>query len=326
MTTWSLLSCVLAVTAAYAAGIAVFPLLRRRDSASTVTQWLVAATCVALLFVVPSEQVVLRALTALPLTDLLLRVIDFGRQSRSGRTAACSWRDYCEYLVPVPLLLVVFGQKDRRIVGRQTRWMDLAWIIAGGALFGVGWVCLSLAQACPALRSSFWLDHAVKLVVWVFAIESAAHALAGVERLLGFDTGPIIRYSFLSRTPAEFWTRWNQRVHGWLYVNAFLPSGGMRSPARGIATAFLVSAVLHEVMFSAATSRIDGYQAAFFLAQIPAVLGSRWLEGLPARWGAAGIVVAHLVTIAWIGASSIFFFHGIHRIFPFYYAAEPWLP
>jgi hypothetical protein len=79
-------------------------------------------------------------------------------------------------------------------------------------------------------------------------------------------------------------------------------------------------------MFDIATSRVDGYQAAFFLLQIPAVLASRPLERLARRGSPAGIVLAHLCTIVWLGASSIFFFYGIERIFPFYYTAEPCLP
>jgi hypothetical protein len=290
------------------------------------TQWLAPPAIAALLLVIPAEEVVLRALTSLPLTDLVLRIIDFARQSRAGRTTDCTWRQYCGFLFPFPLLLVVFGQKDRRMPDRRAWRTELVRIANGAAVFALGWLCLCLAQQSTLLRTSFWLDHSVKLVVWVVSLESAAQALVGVERVLGYDTAPPINRTFISRTPAEFWTRWNQRVYGWLYVNAFLASGGNRAPVRGIVATFFVSAVLHEVMFDIATSRVDGYQATFFLMQIPAVLASRPLERWARRGSPAGVLFAHAATVAWMGASSIFFFYGIERIFPFYYTAEPWLP
>jgi hypothetical protein len=326
VTSWPLLACLLAILAAYAIGIAIFPMLRRGGRISVVTQWIAAPVITALLCAIPAEYVVLRALTALPFIDLTLRIIDFGRQSRAGRTANCNWRHYCGLLVPFPLLLVVFGQKNRRLADRGAWPTELARIACGGTVFALGWLCLCLAQRCSVLRSSFWLDHAVKLVVWVIALEFAAQAAAGLERLLGYNTTPPINRTFISRTPAEFWTRWNQRVYGWLYVNVFLASGGNRAPVRGIVATFFVSAVLHEVMFDIATSRVDGYQATFFLMQIPAVLVSRPLERWARRGSPVGVLFAHAATMGWFAASSVFFFHGIERIFPFYYTAEPWLP
>lgn len=324
--TWRpVIACLFAVFAAYSVGVAVFPWLHRKGWPSAVAHWLVTAACVAALFLIPSEQVLLRALTAFPLTDLMLRVIDFGRQSRARRTTNCTWGQYCQFLVPAPLLLVLYGQKDRRLADRTAWKTDLARFAGGATLLGLGTVCLLIAQRSSLLRSSFWLDHAVKLIVWIIALEAAARGLSGLERLLGFDTTPLIDRAYRSRTPAEFWVRWNHRVHGWLYFNTFLPAGGNRSAARGVAAAFLVSAVLHEVMFAIATSRVTGYQALFFLLQIPAVLASRPLAQL-ARGGLGGIAVAHGTTILWMSLTSVFFFHGIDLIFPFFYAAEPPLP
>ena len=64
---------------------------------------------------------------------------------------------------------------------------------------------------------------------------------------------------------------------------------------------------------------------AVFLSQIPAVLASRPLARL-ARGHPGGIAVAHATTILWMSLTSVFFFHGIDLIFPFFYAAEPPLP
>lgn len=149
--------------------------------------------------------------------------------------------------------------------------------------------------------------------------------MLGLERLFGFDTAPIIDRAYLSRSPAEFWHRYNQRVRWWLTLNVFRPSGGLRAPARGIWATFVVSALLHEVAFGIATSCFDGYQALFFLLQAPAVIASRPLERLEKR-GIAGALVARLITLLWLAATSMLFFRGVDRVFPFVYAGGPWLP
>jgi D-alanyl-lipoteichoic acid acyltransferase DltB (MBOAT superfamily) len=187
-------------------------------------------------------------------------------------------------------------------------------------------VALVLLSDNDLLRSSFALDHVTKLVIFVVLIESLSRLLVGLERLAGFDTTPIVQNMFLARTVAEFWRRYNRRVHDWFEVNVFRPGGGRRAPVRAVVLVFLVSALFHEVMFDVALSRIDGYQFAFFALQIPAVLASGWLERLARRGGLVGKVVAHGVAILWMVSTSVFFFRGVHRIFPVVYVSEPWLP
>ncbi len=164
------------------------------------------------------------------------------------------------------------------------------------------------------------------LVLFVLAIESISQVLYGFERLAGCDVSPIIRRAFLSRSVSEFWRRYNGRVHDWLDRNVFRPSGGRRRPVRGVALVFLVSGLFHEVMFDVATSKITGYQLAFFLIQAPPALASRWLERLARRRGIAGRVVAHGLTILFLASSSIHFFRGVSDIFPFIYASKSPLP
>lgn len=50
------------------------------------------------------------------------------------------------------------------------------------------------------------------------------------------------------------------------------------------------------------------------------------LERLATRAGFIGKAIAHSVTILWMYVTSVSFFHGVNRVFPFYYASEPWLP
>ena len=135
------------------------------------------------------------------------------------------------------------------------------------------------------LRSSFALNHLVILPIFVLAIESLSRALFGLERLAGFDTTPIVRNAYLSRTVSEFWRRYNYRTHDWLYRNVFQPTGGRRAPVRSMLLVFLVSGLFHEVTFALATSRLTGYQLAFFTIQGPAALASGALSGWPGEAG-----------------------------------------
>ena len=207
------------------------------------------------------------AVTSLFNVDLVFRLIDYTRRSWRGELENVSWSDYCRFLIPFPLLLVVFGQKNRRRRPDQpgaTEWLRFSLGAAGVAL---GFALLFAANEIPALQSSFVLDHAVKLFIFTFTVEWLAQVVCGLERLAGFDTRPLYEGVILSRTPAEFWRRQNTRVQPWFYWNVYLAAGGRRSPLRGIWATFLVSALLHEIGFSIALSQITGYQFIFFLIQ-----------------------------------------------------------
>jgi D-alanyl-lipoteichoic acid acyltransferase DltB (MBOAT superfamily) len=164
------------------------------------------------------------------------------------------------------------------------------------------------------------------LPTFVLAIESLSRALCGLERLAGFDTTPIIRNAYLSRTVSEFWRRYNDRIHDWLYRNVFRATGGRRAPVRSVLLVFLVSGLFHEVMFAMATSRLTGYQLAFFTIQGPAALASGRLERLARRGGIAGKITAHGATILFVAVTSVLFFDGVSKIFPFIYASQSPLP
>ena len=88
---------------------------------------------------------------------------------------------------------------------------------------------------------------------------------------------------------------------------------------------FLVSGLFHEVAFAVATSRLTGYQLAFFAIQGPAALASGRLERL-ARRGVAGKIAAHGATILFVAATSVLFFDGVGKIFPFVYVSRSPLP
>ena len=149
------------------------------------------------------------------------------------------WGTYCRFLVPFPLFLVVFGQKDRRLRRDQRSVADLFRLMLGSAGVAIGFELLFAANEMTALRASFVFGHVAKLLIFSLTVESLAQALCGLEHLAGFDTRPIVDRAFLSRTPADFWHRFNARVQSWWYLNVFIPFGGRRAPIRGVWATFL---------------------------------------------------------------------------------------
>jgi hypothetical protein len=316
---------VLAVAGAYSSALIAGPWLRPQRWFGYPVVVAAVAVLVACPLLVEAEHVRLRAAAAFVAGDLIFRVIDTFR-NRRREPSSIGWGEYCRFLVPFPVLLVVFAERERRLPRNRPWWPELVRIVMGFMGITVAIVALVMLSGSDLLRSSFALDHVTKLVVYVVVIESLARLLVGLERLAGFDTTPIVQNMFMARTVAEFWRRYNRRVHDWFEVNVFRPGGGRHAPVRAVVLVFLVSALFHEVMFDIALSRVDGYQFAFFTLQIPAVLASGRLERLARRGGLVGKVVSHGVAILWMATTSVFFFHGVHQIFPFVYVSEPWLP
>jgi hypothetical protein len=315
---------VASVAAAYLVALAVRPLLQGRGKGNLAGTALAVAGIAACPALVPPGEVMARAFSCLLCIDPLFRAVDYARQVRTGRIRPVSWGAYAFFLVPFPFLLTVFGQK-RATAPPAIRAADAARLAAALSAFGAAMLLCAASHRWATLRESFLLDHLTKMVLFIVAVESASRVLALGERLAGFETVPIVDRAWLARTPGEFWFRYNQRVRDWLHVNVFVPCGGRRSRAWGVAAAFLVSAIFHEFFFALATSRLDGYQFAFFLMQAPAVILSPGIDRLVSR-GRVGRCIARGLTVFWFAGTSPLFFHGLDRVFPFFYASEPWLP
>jgi hypothetical protein len=314
----------LSIAVAYALALAWYSLVRVHPRWATPSGTAVAAALLACPLLIPAGRVGMRALAAVVCVDLFFKIVEM--TTNTVRAAkVISLPEYYRFLIPFPVLLVVLEHRLRRSGRTWPLTGEIVRTLTGGLIFAAALGLTLAATHSRLLRSSFALDHVVKLILFLTAIEALSQLLLGLERLCGYDTRPIIDRAFLSSTPAEFWSRYNTRVHDWLYRNVFLLAGGRRSPVRGVILVFLVSAALHELMFGIATSRFDGYQAAFFLLQAPAVLLSRSLERL-AKTGIAGSAIARGLTIVWMGTTSMLFFHGVDRVFPLVYASEPWLP
>jgi hypothetical protein len=321
----SLLNLSLLILACYAMVLIARPALNARRG-----RWLAVALLAVLLtsgiLLIPQDRIGLRALACVVFIDLFLRLADAARRADAATSLARTTTDFAKFLIPFPLFLVAGEEWIAAVRSPNPPVVDWPRTIGGIVVHVACWPLLLLLQSNPLLASHFLVDHLCKVGLFVIAIESAAQGVLGIERLLGFRTELMMNRIGQSRTPADFWARYNRRVHVWLLRNVFRPSGGAHRPLRGVVLVFAFSAAFHELAFDLATSRVDGYQATFFLLQIPAVLLSPGLERFAKRNGLMGIVTAHAATILWMAASSVFFFRGVQMVFPFLYASTPWLP
>jgi hypothetical protein len=265
----------------------------------------------------------LRAMAEVLCLDACLKIIDYSRQYGQS-PAQRSFREYCYLLVPFPLFLAVLQEK-KRLAHVDRTVLNVARILFGAAGVASGFALALYLNQWPLMRQSFLLEHVVKVAVFIFTVECGSRLIYGIERLAGFDTTPLVKNVFLSLTVAEFWLRWNHRVHRWLGANLFRPVARRFGRVGGVVAVFGFSGLFHEIAFDVATARIDGYQLAFFLLQIPMVLLSDWLG--PAWRGSLLMkALTYLLTVFWMTATSMLFLRGVDRVFPFFYASEPWLP
>ena len=320
-----LLHFVLSIITAYSIGLSVWLLLRRKSKLNQVARLISIIGISSCPLLISPEAIIARAFACLILIDLLFRILDIARQLRQGTIDRLTWHAYWTFLIPFPFLLTVFGQK-RQITRKHSRhgtdWTKLSWslLICAFALVVCFW-----SHQVALLRESFLLDHLVKMVAFIICAEAASGILVVLESAAGFNNLPLVHRAYLAQTPAEFWYRFNQRVRHWLYLNIFLPCGGRYARPSGIIATCLVSAIFHEVFFALATSRLDGYQFVFFAIQAPAIMLSPKLKRL-ARRRAVWKCIVNALTFLWFAFTSTLFFHGFNRVFPFFYASEPWLP
>jgi hypothetical protein len=316
----------LAILIAYGCAV-VAPLLRYRlrGRAGAFAGWCFVPIVVACPVLIPSANVGLRAASAFASCEIVFKIVEYFRQwGKLDRSTVLG--DYYRFLIPFPVFSAVYPDHKRRLLRPESPWPQILRFLGGTIGFTIAFLAVRALSGIALLRTSFALDHAVKLLIFVFAIESLSRALCGLERLAGFDTTPIIRNAYLSRTISEFWQRYNYRIHDWLYRNVFQATGGRRAPVRSMLLVFVVSGVFHELAFALATSRVTGYQFAFFTIQGPGALALGRLERLVRRGGIAGKIMARGAMILFVGVTSILFFDGMSKVFPFVYASRSPLP
>jgi hypothetical protein len=316
----------LAILIAYGCAV-VAPLLRYRlrGRIGVLVGWCFVPIILVCPLLIPSANVGLRAASAFASGDIIFKMVEYFRHW-SSLERSMVLGDYYRFLIPFPVLSAVYPDHKRRLLRPESPWPQVLCLISGIVGFTIALQAIIALSRIGLLRSSFVLNHAVMLLTFVLGIESLSRALCGLERLAGLDTIPIVRNAYLSRTVSEFWQRYNYRIHDWLYRNVFQPTGGRRAPVRSVLLVFLVSGLFHEVMFALATSRLTGYQFVFFTIQGPAALASGRLERLARRGGIAGKITAHGATILFVAVTSVLFFDGVSKIFPFVYASQSPLP
>ena len=198
-----------------------------------------------------------------------------------------------------------------------------------GALLGaVAVIVPALALLVAAFRVDwrpygFAPEHAAKAVTF-FLVLMPLTALGGAAwRLAGGQGVDFMDNPFAARTPADFWRRYNRPVHQFFQEDLFKPAAGVSRGRRAavvpatLAT-FLVSAAVHEYVFSVAVGRVDGYQTAFFLLQGLAVVLT--LRVKPRGWAVVPWVAA---TFAFNLATGVLFFASFNHIVPLYRHRPP---
>jgi hypothetical protein len=318
----------LAVALFLAYGLAaVAPLLRYglRGRVGALIAWCFVPIIPGCPLLIPPAKAGLRVVAVFLTADIAFKVIDYFRHWTEFERSTIL-REYYRFLIPFPLLSLVYPDHKQRLQQPVSLWPDVIRLVGGTAGFVIALLLVMATSHVALLQSSFVVDHLVMLLIFVLAIESLSRAMCGIERLAGFDTHPIVQNAYLSRSVAEFWQRWNYRMHDWLYRNVFEATGGRRTPIRSLLMACLVSGIFHEVAFAMATSQFTGYQFAFFAIQGPAALVSRKLERMARRGGFAGKLIAHGTTLLFLAITSVLFFDGVGRIFPFVYAHPSPLP
>ncbi len=275
----------LAILIAYGfAGVAPLLRYRLRGRVGAFVGWCIVPIIMVCPLLIPSANVGLRTASAFASGDITFKMVDYFRHwGHVGRSRVL--REYYRFLIPFPVFSAVYPDHKRRLLRPESPWPQVLRIIAGIVGCAIAVLAVRALSRIALVRSSFPLNHAVMLLTFVIAIESLSRALCGLERLAGFDTTPMIRNAFLSRSVSEFWRRYNERIHDWLYRNVFLATGGRRAPVRSVLLVFLVSGIFHEVAFALATSRLTGYQFAFFAIQGPAALASGRSSAWPVEGG-----------------------------------------
>uniref|UniRef100_A0A0E0LLQ8 Wax synthase domain-containing protein n=1 Tax=Oryza punctata TaxID=4537 RepID=A0A0E0LLQ8_ORYPU len=151
-----------------------------------------------------------------------------------------------------------------------------------------------------------------------------ATAAAAARVVLGAELEPQFDRPYLATSLADFWgRRWNLMVPAVLRPSVYRPVRARHGAAAGVAAAFLVSGIMHEVLFYYITldpGCTTGEVTAFFALHGACVVAERWWwaarrRGHGAwRWRAPPRAVATAMTLAFVtGTGSWLFFAPVTR-------------
>jgi MBOAT, membrane-bound O-acyltransferase family len=293
--------------APYLIAIAAFPMLSKRVP----LLWGISiSSCMLIVmtpWLVPSHEPLLRFLASISAAGVAIKVIDVSLDVRHRSTP--TWREYLDFLAN-PFVLV---RRCLALERRPNLHENLMSLVGGSLGCVTGLVLLLGLFRADWSGLNFLAEHVSKVVTFMLAITSGLTAATAFWRLCGGTARDYMDRPLLARTPAEFWRRYNRNMQQFFWQDIFRTHGGRRAPIRATLLVFAVSALLHELIFSAAVGRVQGYQTAFFALQgLAAALTARVkVKGWQAIPWTAGTLVFNL-------ASSVLFFASLHQVVPFY--------
>jgi hypothetical protein len=191
--------------------------------------------------------------------------------------------------------------------------------LARGALEAAAGLALVIGVFSADLgRFGFAVDHVVKWLAFYPLFDGTVVLLAALAREVGAPARDHMRHPIVSRTPAEFWRRYNRPVGQYIADNIFKPCGGRRAPAVAVLVAFAVSGLLHEYIFAVALMRVDGYQLAFFGLHGVAVAATARVRprGLATAPWTIATAAFNLATLVLFAASARAVLAGLVDIYP----------
>ena len=301
--------------APYLVALAAHPHLAKRGRVS----WSIPfGSCLLIVlspWLVPADAPPLRFLASISAAIVAIKVIDVALDAR--QRSAPTWREYFDFLTN-PFIYV---RRCLALERHPTLHENLLSLVGGLLGCAVGLALLVGLFSVDWSGRHFLAEHVSKVVALMLSITSGLTGAAAIWRLCGGTARDYMDKPVAARTPAEFWRRYNRNMQQFFWQNIFRTHGGRRAPIRTMLIVFALSALLHELIFSAAIGRVQGYQTAFFAVQgLAAALTARVkVKGWLAIPWTVGTLVFNL-------ASSVLFFASIHGVVPFYSRGLPhWL-
>lgn len=301
--------------APYLIAIAVFPLLAGRPSCSWLATLVACFLILCSPWLIPIESQMLRLLASMTAAMLAIKVIDVWTELR--RQGLPTWHAYIDFLAnPFTLVRRCLSQ-ERQPTSRES----LLSLVTGSIGCAAGIALLVVFFKLDWSGWSFLTEHVAKVIVLMVAITSGLSAAAATWRIAGGTARDFMDMPFAAVTPADFWRRYNRNVQQFFWQDVFKANGGRRAPIQTMLFVFLLSAMLHELIFFASIGRVQGYQTAFFLVQGIAAASTAKIKAR--GWCAIACMAS---TLAFNLVSSVLFFASIHGVVPFYSNELPeWL-
>jgi hypothetical protein len=293
-----------------------FSLMIRRNKSDRILILFAALLVIGLApCLIPVRRHLVRGLDAMLAVGLMVKLYDAHRFTLRGSPIA--FREFLAYLGNDMWLVLARTPAETRLgKGANAR------LLTGRTLgLALGVALCAVAFRADWSARSFWTQHAAKVCAFYVALAFGTNAVAAAWRLAGGRALDPFGNAIGARTPAEFWRRWNRPAAQFLHEYVFLPAGGFRAPARATFATFLVSAAVHEYLFTIILGRVQGFQTAFFLLNGCAATATLRLR--PRGWRAAAAVV---LTFLFGLTTGVLFFASVNHVVPFYDRELPgWL-